>query len=157
MRFNHLLLGLSYCLSLGVCAEYHGSIVIHGYYPFINEYIQCMFLSRPRDAHHQWDFHSYWKPSPDTPPHISSPSQALPPLQRSSPPLSSSDVYFISHLSEIQTTSLGLSLLLTSFGPVDWNVVTLYFKAEVHLQVNRGNVCLSGSELPHSGWYFLLL
>lgn len=83
--------------------------------------------------------------------HPSSPSQALPPLQRSSPPLSSSDVYFISHLSEIQTTSLGLSLLLTSFGPVDWNVVTLYFKAEVHLQVNMGNVCLSGSELPHLG------
>jgi hypothetical protein len=48
------------------------------------------------------------------------------------------------------------SLLHNFFGSVDCNIVILYFRVNIHLQVSTYHVCFSGSGLPYSGWYFLV-
>ena len=69
------------------------------------------------------------------PPHTWSPSlfPFLPPSPTHFPPPSTSNVYFISLLSEIQASSFGSSLLLSFYGSVDCSMSILYFMATVHL------------------------
>jgi hypothetical protein len=60
-------------------------------------------------------------------------------------------------LSEIETSFLGPSLIPSFLGCVVCSMVILYFiYGNIHLYVNTYHACLSGSELPHSRWYFLI-
>ena len=82
-------------------------------------------------------------PTPDPSPCSSSHlvSSLCPPLMSIFHPL----------LSEIQASSLGPSLLFNFFVSMNYSMDSLYFMGNIHLKVSVYYICLSGSELPHSG------
>ena len=86
--------------------------------------------------------------------HLFPPSHLLPPSPH---PPSIFNVYFNSPFQWDLSILPESSLLLNFFEFVDYSMVILYFMANIHLQVSTHLVCLSGSELPHSGLYFLFL
>jgi hypothetical protein len=58
-------------------------------------------------------------------------------------------------LGRIEAPSLGPSFLLNLIS-VGYTMGILYFKANIHLSMSTYHVCTFGSELPHTGWYFLV-
>jgi len=65
-------------------------------------------------------------------------------------------IIFFPLLSEIEASSLGPSCLLHFLLSVGCILGVLYFLVNIHLSVSTYHACPFGSELPHSGRYFLV-
>ena len=64
-------------------------------------------------------------------------------------------IIFFPLLSGTEASSLGPFCLLYLLQSVGFILGILCFLANIHLPVNTYHACPFGSELPHSGWYFL--